>query len=274
MAASVIAAMLGGAPVAAAHVTHHLTFHLRGSNGYRISVDASPSARSVIPGGHDAPAKKHRGAVTMTVRKHGATSSYSVAAKVAKRRIKARFPGFGGISMRFHPQGFRAGPAQAGVCNILELTNPGTYRGTIRFRGEHGYTSVRARKARGGVGFRDTQCFKDQKDHGTELIARAGSTGFVAVHDDKFLFTALLARARERRRHVLINRLASRLVDPSAFTFDAGLNSAHVAPTGPFSGSADFAAPSQWTGTLSVSFPGEPNVSLTGPEFTAMLKAY
>jgi hypothetical protein len=270
----VVAAMLAGAPAAFAAISHHLTFHARGSNGYRISVDASPSARSVIGGGRKALANKHRGAVTLRVAKDGVSSSYTVPAKVATRRIKARLRGFGRIAMKFHPEGARAVPKRAVICEQLDVTTPGTYRGKIRFRGEHGYTRVRAHRARGDVGPRQTRCFKDENDHGTELIARAESTGFVALRDDKFSFTAFLAAIRERRHGVLINRRASRLADTSEFTFDAGLSSAHVGPARPFSGSADFAGPNQWSGPLSVSFPGEPDVPLAGSDFTAVLKSY
>lgn len=271
------------APSASAGRTHHNTFRLRGSNGYRIRVDASPSPGSVLPPGwNDAPSRK-RGEVTVTVSKQGASSYYSAPAKVTARRIKARLRGFGRIAVRFGPRHARtasrdkrSSPARMPVeCIQTELTTSGVFRGRIRFRGEHGYTSVRARRAPGQVGWRSPERCTGSA-HGTLLSARSGPTRFVALRDETLGgLTAFEALARERKRAVLISRTGLRVAEQSEFSFDSGLTSAHVEPAGvPFSGSADFTSPGDWTGSLAVSFAGEENLPLAGQGFTAKLKGF
>jgi hypothetical protein len=107
------------------------------------------------------------------------------------------------------------------------------------------------------------------------LVARSATARLLALSDTKYGVTAFIAGERRKRGRVLINRSASRVApNGSEFTFDDGLASAHVEPLGAlFSGSADFTDPSQWTGSLTASFPGAPDVPMAGPNFTASLKS-
>jgi hypothetical protein len=150
----------------------------------------------------------------------------------------------------------------------------GEFHGAFRFRGEGGYTSVHTHRVHGQE-LRASPLRCRGHDHGIELKARSGSTRFAAFQDNDYGVTVLSAATRERSGRVEIAREASRLVAPDAgeFTFSSGLTSAHVGPGGAlFAGSADYASPSTWTGSLAVSFPGEEDVRLTGPGFTATLR--
>lgn len=70
---------------------------------------------------------------------------------------------------------------------------------------------------------------------------------------------------------VLVGRIAFVEGPATAFAFDPGLNSAALAPPFPFAGSATFQRiddfSSRWEGPLTVSFPGDPDVPLTGRDF-------
>jgi hypothetical protein len=282
MRATVVALMgaLACVPLASAHQTHLLTFHLHGTNGYRIRVDASGAPGSVIPGYKPFHLNQDKGAVTVTVAKGPVSAAYSVPAIVTRTRIKARLRGFGRIAAKFHPRVFRSkgSPKRGVVCSDLQVTTDGGFRGHIRFRGEHGYTKVKRHSAPGGIGYQDSGC---QDVPGgpaiqlTELVAKSETIRFVALGDVADNATGFLGSERVKNGRVLINRQILRFTRGSTeFSFDQGLTAAHVGPRGPlFSGSADFAAPNTWAGDLAASFPGKPNVPLTGPEFTAKLKS-
>jgi len=72
-----------------------------------------------------------------------------------------------------------------------------------------------------------------------------------------------------------ILRLVSARGAPSAFSTDPSLSSADVSPPPPFAGSGSLrhgpANAKAWTGSLTVSFLGAPNVPLVGPPFNARL---
>lgn len=74
---------------------------------------------------------------------------------------------------------------------------------------------------------------------------------------------------------IAIARLALKRVPPATFAFDNALSTAGVTPPRPFSGSATFlrglGGARSWTGSLAVSFPGAPNLALTGTGFHTWL---
>jgi hypothetical protein len=168
--------------------------------------------------------------------------------------------------------------AQPRVCVIAFSPIDGRFRGTIRCDGEDGYTKVRSRKARGWVAKGTEQCLRSAKDArtiGTYLFATSGSVLFQALSLDGVETPFFAALERERREIVRILRFAGAEGRADDFTFNAGLTSAHIEPPNhPFAGFADFAAPNEWTGPLSVSFPGAPDVSLTGSRFRVRLRAF
>jgi len=85
-------------------------------------------------------------------------------------------------------------------------------------------------------------------------------------------FTETATTEKEKVGQVKIERFGFGNGPKTSFRFDSALTSAHVEPPDPpFSRDADFASPNQWTGSLSVSFPGDPDVPLAGPTFSAQL---
>jgi len=99
-------------------------FSLRGSDGYAVQV-LTIGRRLVVLSA----SKGHVGAV------------YTTRGRISGDRIRARFGNRGRVSVRFHPSRHCSG--------VTAIEDQGTFRGVIRFSGEHGYTRVDARRARG-----------------------------------------------------------------------------------------------------------------------------
>jgi hypothetical protein len=74
---------------------------------------------------------------------------------------------------------------------------------------------------------------------------------------------------------LIVSREVANLFPAAAFDFDFPLRTAELSPSAPFSGSAGFhrnaKSANQWTGNLSVDFPGRANVPLAGHRFTSVL---
>jgi len=272
--------------VAPADARSHLaaTLHLTGTHGYGVSVIAH---RAGLPLGAGK-AGKRVGKVTVIARRgsetassaEGESASYTVPGKFNKHRIRADMGKFGEVRLRFHkrprvafPKPYAADKRRIGICSQFGFTAPGEFRGIVRFRGEGGYTRVRSHRAHGQFE-RDTPIRCTGHEHGTLLQARSGSTKFIALADTDFGVTGFFASTRERSGRVDIARDAYRIVplDSGEFTFNRAWTRASVAPGGDlFTGSAGYAWPDDWTGSLAVSFPGREDVPLAGPDFSATL---
>lgn len=257
---------------------HSISFSLEGSNGYWINVEKWG----------------HR--VFLQAANEQSTVGYIPRASVPKGSdIKFRLPGLGRVSMRFHPQGppRRSAPGPSPRCRGGEqVKQRGHFVGTIRFRGERGYTSARATQAKGAIESRTKEVCKrspSEEDDSepltdrTELNAksRSGSQG-VAFNafmvSDPVDLTSFGASVVERRLGMTIFR----------YTYAEGEQgdiaigdtrpyplSATVTPPAPFSGSAEYTrtpgGDRTWTGSLAVTLPGLGRVSLAGPDFDARL---
>jgi hypothetical protein len=250
---------------------------VKGTGHYRVHVDAW-RARSLFV----ARRRERRGKLTVTVSDRVAPTyaTYTTAANFNRHRIRADLGAFGSIAVRLNgAQSARAsangqGKRRAGLCEQSETGVFGDFHGTLRFRGEDNYVRVRAHRLHGFVG-RSGPARCHGHDHGIGLVARASQTKFTAFEDTDLGVTVLGASTKARVGHVTVHRRAYRYsrADAGEFSFDPGLTSAHIAPAGdPFSGSADFASPASWTGPLAVSFLGEDNVPLAGPEYRVTLK--
>lgn len=280
----VVVGLLTAAP-ASARLHLVASFQVKGTHGYLVHVVAhrAPTLGLLAKSG------PRVGKVTVKVKKAtessssfvGETASYSVPARFNKHRIRADLGQFGKVRLRFHkhpryalPPVRRPTEKRIGVCGGGGAYVPGMFRGVFRFRGESGYTGARTHRVHGRLR-RDFPPRCHGHDHGVALEARSGSTRFLALQDGDLGATALVASRRERAGRVKIIRGADRLTaaDAGEFTFDQALTSAQVLPGGaPFTGTADYASPSNWAGSLAVSFPGEANVPLTGSGFTATLR--
>ena len=264
-------------PATASARTHlAASFHLRGSHGYGITVGTKNGTHRF----GKVNVRAGKGSRSTSSAEVG-LASYTVPARFNRRRIRAHLGRFGEIRLRFDRNSrFLAPPRRAAqkrkeaVCIQGSSFVTGEFHGVFRFRGESGYTSVHTHRAHGQE-LRATPLRCRGQDHGIQLEARSGSTRFTAFQDNDYGVTVLSAATRERSGRVEIARQVSRLATPDGgeFTFGSSLTSAHVGPGGAlFSGSADYASPSTWIGSLAASFPGERDVPLTGPAFTATLQ--
>lgn len=260
---------------------HWGALKLRGTHGYKIqitetsrglSVQAYKSSIAVIYGMRHSPAKGDG--------------------------IDAELPGVGRVSLQFHPVGSpntEPGFFPAWACNGGEtIKQPGYFLGTVRLRGERGYTTVHASRRRGQVVTTIREVCKrsifnednepEPEEEVTHLQALSRSkgrlVGFYAstppfsLHPYAFFwgFTS------ERRQRMMIFREAAprgslddlALGDVGDFPF-----SATVTPPPPFHGSGNFqrlpGGDSSWTGSLSVNLPGAGRVALAGRGFSAKL---
>ncbi len=281
LVAMIAAASMAIPPVAAAK-PGYFTFPaerrsvltLRGSRGFQVTIERSA------------------GRVELTASRQRGSAIYIVhSPKLPPDRIEAKFPGLGRVSLRFQPAGEaqHLPPFCRGRSSIKQA---GTFRGTIRFAGEQGFTRVAATQARGYVyrSFKEV-CKRSDVGHGTvtpgySLVATARSHGrgifFTAfrsteeslIHGDTY-YTAVTS---ERRHGMLIARTALTRARADTFSVEgpnAQPDSAAVSPSSPFRGAATFhataGAPTEWVGTLSVDLPGAGTVQLAGSPFTAEL---
>ena len=250
------------------------SFSLRASNGYRISVERFRRRVSLYA--------VHGG------KSFFAGTSYTVPSKASAQRIDARFGRFGHVSVKLITERMHKGKLEEQCTGKPETTREGTFVGTIRFRGEGGYTSVDAQHAEGrqSSGVKIKCVFPNLRPgsgpvvHGSRqdppsFGAFQGRQRFFGVEASggrqrSMLFTAGYS---ERRGRMEIFRNAFAEAPPASFAFAGDLSSATVQPPLPFTGEASYqrGSASPWLGSLSVDFPGREEVQLAGPRFTARL---
>lgn len=278
----VFLAMLLAAPAADAAQARGPAAELtvRGSHGYeiRLAITDGSSILSASKG-----------------REGFATADYfSAAGHASTRDAEARFGQMGRVDVQFHATGkaqrrllppCRGGP---------ELIRHGVFVGTIRFRGEGGYTEVDVTHARGTITTVPSQTCtpsgpskkkpgkRKQSKGAREIVfsasSQAGEVQLEATRMQQGLNENLiLASSYEAAQGMTILRSVLVFAPLNAFSFDAPLNSATLSPPAPFSGSAKFERiddyASRWEGPLSVSFPGRPGVPLTGRDFSWSLRS-
>jgi hypothetical protein len=277
-------------------------FSLRGTNGYRITVSGEPTVT-------------HRPQGIQLSAVQGDTSvEYFGHAEITPNSIRASFGRRGTISVRFRPSGklrrvrlpkdCRKGRAPVVKARL------GNFVGTIRFRGEGGYTQVVAHSAQGGVGdplaisSEESKCGTFTGEffgHGNEttqelkavilsasipqkgvtflattealpLTQKDSSAGTTGAEPLACTFVALVA---ERAEQIGILRAVGVDGPTSDFTFDSSLTTATVTPPGPFIGTGNFRrranGSTSWMGSLSVPMPGRGAVRLAGSNFKGAL---
>ena len=255
--------------------------HLRGSNGYGISLSGNG------------------GFVFLAVQGHHATIQYFAKGAARKGRIKARFGGLGHVALRFHPGGkAHLRKESVGDCRGGDsLVQPGVFVGKLDFEGEQGYTSIHASRIKGTVTHTKRQvCRNSGREGGEEGFPSSIKTTFLSAtaNEDGTSFNAFKIESKSRPRlngisfsatvvessgpgFSVFRSIQATAEDPDAFnvvTSHGRVDEATVTPPAPFSGSATYrravAKKSEtWAGSLTGDFPGLGTVSLAGPEFCA-----
>lgn len=259
----------------------HAEFTAKATNGYSISVWGVGVQ------------------VTMTAKGHGATATYSVRGRTSSRQLKGRFGNLGSIAMRFQARGKpkRIAPPE-GCKGPKRSLSKGIFVGSIRFRGERGYTQLQKTRVRGSLSTgRRWRCGSLERSGpaagpggGLDRLPFWGRSHVLGAFDpkDSSVFAAVgfkevdeiddtifLAGRTERHGSMRIGRSALAFARARAFAVAPDLTEATVRPPKPFNGTAVFArkadSPPEWSGPLTVSLPGAEDVPLTGPGFTTDL---
>jgi hypothetical protein len=209
---------------------------------------------------------------------------------VAKpERLQATFGRFGRVSMHFRQSRNRP---RGTSCRFgrLFVKRHGLFVGSLKFRGEGGYVSVRLHRAKGAivrVGKRCRVHRRPQFDPSDfEFLFAKPEAAMLAVSREGVDSTALLAIAarkqsaffalhEESRPKLAIIRLAM-VHKPGKLRLNDALTSGRLIPPGPFHGSGRYRAfpdgSHTWSGNLSVNFPGAPRFPLAGPGFETLLE--
>jgi hypothetical protein len=239
------------------------------TNGYRASVIAAFDA------------KLGRGEAILTLFSAHGSATYATPAVVGETSIDASFGALGEIDVHSVPTGETV--TEPAPCGGGEpATFPGfRWEGTIRFRGEEGFTTVDATSAKAAVspilglictetrssegigGHSPGALLELRRRHGTEhlefQVRKNKRTGPSSLH----------AAVSERRGSISIMRSVSAVGPSRAFDFAIPPGVAAVRPPAPFSGSLRLArhpgSPPLARGNLKVDFPGRARVPVLGP---------
>ena len=260
----------------------HASISVRGTNGYEIWISITEGSGSLLATRHSDPE---------TGPELYASADYDVFyADADAHRVRAHFGRVGLVSARFVQAGkverFKDRHCKGGP----EVTRRGAFVGTIRFEGEDGFTRFSAHRVRGTISSAPQQVCRYPKEaviiEPPDRRPKHALTSFFASTASDDASTYFEADVRELEPQVAdfnATRLEQRGkmsitrdigIDDApvaAFAFDAGLDHATLSPPAPFAGSATFTRiddfASRWEGPLTLSFPGAPNVPLTGRAF-------
>lgn len=259
----------------------HLGFVVHGSNGYKIEVTRLGKRIEV-----------------WVSRAGGGLVTYEVPARARRGVIKANLGTLGWIDLRFDAKSLKSYPPLRRCRGKSTQEELGTFRGTMRFRGEGGYTRFSAKRIQGWVshGFRQVCKLRDEpplpdprepagEDDGAEPdvtvlgAAMSGRHRSVSVRFTSLasLLVGAKAEVHEQRGRIAIER---------SLVVLAGQNALHLGPASesptatlklppPFAGSGTYGTSAEgtptWSGSLRVRLPGADVVALTGPGFVAAL---
>jgi hypothetical protein len=222
----------------------------------------------------------------------GAGDYYYTRAHLAGHRIEGDFGPLGAVTMRFRPSRASAGDPRPGSCDgrYRLSTSPGTFVGSWRFRGEGGYVSIDVSRAKGSLEIFSPSAHC-QAEAGREKARKARQgpkvtylgayfrQGLDAVYfsarNDREGKASYFATDESGGDQFGISRYAYVEASPLTFATDDALRFASISPPYPFGGSGLIErnpdGSRAWTGSLSVSFPGAPDVALTGAQFKTQL---
>lgn len=246
------------------------------ADGYRVGVSTFGSAVYLEVW------RGHRGKRIAT--------SYLARGVARPERLQATFGNFGKVKMRFRPSRHRTWAGRRRSCRGANrfIKKHGVFRGSLRFRGEGGYVTVRIHRARGAVVIPAPKCRKRRGGPGFDFdlnffqpkvallsVMRMGidATAFLALEGRRN--TQFVATTEESRGRLAIVRIAV-LRKHSPVRTNEALTTAKLTPPAPFHGTARYRAypdgATSWSGDLSVNFPGAPRFPLTGPSWETFLE--
>lgn len=276
-------------------------FSVKGTNGYWFEVTARRLAGE----------RKARVTVTAERQRYKVELmevSYSVEAPMSQRGgFDARFPGLGRIHVSFEQEKAWKNkfPANSVCGSSTQTIHKGTFRGTISFRAEGGFTVAAASVAQGNVREDSRRVCKEVQGGwflegsdgpknadltvaGPVAPAGAPTVSFFAsgypqseppTSSGGIPTVAFGARWSAEKRGIEIVAIAYRNTVSAYYRVPGPtgtLTDATVTPPAPFAGTGTYHAESpsaaSWTGDLTIEFPGAiGTVPLTGPGFTARL---
>lgn len=269
----------------------------------RLSVAAS--------NGYTFVAERFDRTLTIGLRRGDTEATYELLARgpAGGNQIVATVPGLLDINVHFHARGPVDVLPKSPHCppNVTRHRR-GVFVGRVRFFGEGGFTDTNASRARGFLNHRlRSRCRRPSREavassldrRPTQTIELGGEGGtilrrlnFGAAKGPYPLFAPLdydnsgrryfYAKLFENGYEVDVSRkIEVKNADPRSFVVDAALTSATVTPPWPFRGAGQleqehpvaFLEPDPlWSGDLTVSFPGAPEVPLIGPGLEASLR--
>jgi hypothetical protein len=250
-----------------------IRIELEGSNGYSVSIVSSREQQLLV-----------------VTTKEGFTTEYFTRSTVAAAGgIKARLPGLGSISIRFHPSGPpRRMPRFDGCRGPAPTVQKGVVRGVIDFTGERGYTQVDTHESPAEIEeWKRLRCGSGAGPEPADIPRLSDSLSMLSIFGPEARFVArkylpgvleeksravFLAEIGERisaRPFVGVERRVVAIADSGTF---ADVHPEHivVSPPPPFAGGATFLRTPEsvfaWEGDLSIQFPGLDPLSLAVPD--------
>jgi hypothetical protein len=250
-------------------------FELEGSNGFSILV-----------------ASDRRQHLMLETKDEEFSTEYLTKDTIAAPdRIQAKLPGLGSISVRFHPRGPARHPSIPGCNKKPPTVQPGVVRGTIKFTGERGYTTVVAHEATAETE-EPTGTFCHYNPQSEPIVPGLGEwTSKFVARGDRIEFSArkyepgvidegaevrYLAETGEAleaasgRTALTICRSAAITAPASTFR-EAHPEHLTISPPPPFAGTGALSRTPEsvftWGGDLAVQFPGIDPVPLAGSHY-------
>lgn len=254
-----------------------LRFRVHGSHGFLIGVSQG--------------SRRH---FTVTVRRGPVTVEYAATGprSLPADRLRGRIGHLGSFDVRFTPKGIARRTPPYGFCSgPRPRVQRGTVHGTIRFRGERGYTRVRTHWAKAELETAaPLRCNYGEPGHSkhppryTATFSAEGEGGGLSTYFEALRFAPSSPRHANRVAYeasvfesigaIRVVRNVSLSAPAPTFalpTFSTAPENAVIEPPAPFAGSATFSRTPEstfaWAGNLAVRFPGRDPVPLAGPDF-------
>lgn len=247
-----------------------VAFQLKGSNGYSIGIYAYS----------DPLEERERIGISVTRERVGAF--YGAPVRLTDTTVKADLGSLGRVDLHLNPSGREKTIRLKCSGGDTFTYEPGVYEGSLEFKGEEGFTSIRETQVPlrplltsfcgGGTGYGESRGPGEVGARIRGISFTHGRTLSFQVNKNHARSRAIFsAEIRERRDKILIHRTVEGVAPANAFRFDPNLETARLSLPAPFSGSATLArSPDSfsplWRGNLALDFPGRSNVPLAGPQ--------